>query len=168
MHPEIVLVKPGRQKQLYGVLSGAALTGLEPPLWGALLAACFRQRGYRVELIDAEIENWSVEETAEHVSALSPVLAAVVVSGTNPSASTMNMTGAGLILKHLKQIAPDIHTVLTGLHPSALPRRTMEEEHTDFVCDGEGFMTLPALLGPTAIAAAGTANVYPAFVTVSV
>ena len=36
------------------------------------------------------------------------------------------------------------------------------------VVRGLDWSTLPALLGPTAIAAAGTANVYPAFVTVSV
>ena len=39
---DIVLVNPGSQRQLYGVLSAFNLAGIEPPLWGALLAAYLR------------------------------------------------------------------------------------------------------------------------------
>jgi len=143
---DIVLVKPGSQKQLYGELSAFNLTGIEPPLWGALLAAWLRKRGYSVALFDAEVENWDYEQTAEKITETSPMLAAIVVSGTNPSASTMNMTGAGAILAHLKKLAPKVKTLLMGLHPSALPERTLVEEEVDFVCEGEGFYTLPQLL----------------------
>jgi radical SAM superfamily enzyme YgiQ (UPF0313 family) len=146
MQTDIAIVKPGRQQQLYGVLSGASLTGLEPPLWAALHASVLREHGYNVELFDAEIEDWSPEQTANHIQALNPILAVIMVSGTNPSASTMNMVGASLIIQCLKQIAPEIKVALAGLHPSALPQRTMIDELADFVCDGEGFITLPALL----------------------
>ena len=40
---DIVLVKPGSQKQLYGELSAFRLTAIEPPLWAALLAAYLRK-----------------------------------------------------------------------------------------------------------------------------
>jgi len=143
---DIVLVKPGSQKQLYGELSDFKLTAIEPPLWGALLAAYLRKLGYRVALIDAEVENLSYEQTAERIKDAKPLLAAIVVSGTNPSASTMNMIGAGAILAFLKEISPETYTLLTGLHPSALPHRTMREEKVDFLCQGEGFYTLPKLL----------------------
>lgn len=143
---DIVLVKPGSQKQLYGELGVFNLTGIEPPLWGALLAAYLRKQGYSVVLFDAEVENWNYEQTAEKISELNPMLVAIVVSGTNPSASTMNMTGAGAIIGHLKKLAPKVKTLFTGLHPSALPRRTLVEEEVDFVCEGEGFYTLPQLL----------------------
>jgi anaerobic magnesium-protoporphyrin IX monomethyl ester cyclase len=33
-----------------------------------------------------------------------------------------------------------------GLHPSALPERTLREEEVDFVCQGEGFYTLSRLV----------------------
>lgn len=144
---DIVLVKPGSQKQLYGQLSDFNLTAIEPPLWGALLAAYLRDRGYSVLLFDAEVENWTYEQTAQKISETHPLLAVVVVSGTNPSASTMNMTGAGTILRHLKELAPEVKTLLTGLHPSALPERTLLEEEVDFVCEGEGFHTIPQFLG---------------------
>jgi len=69
---DIVLVKPGSQKQLYGALSAFNLTAIEPPLWGALLAAHLRQLGYSVALFDAEVEGWSYEETAKKSWRLSP------------------------------------------------------------------------------------------------
>jgi anaerobic magnesium-protoporphyrin IX monomethyl ester cyclase len=143
---DIVLVKPGSQKALYGDLSAFGLTAIEPPLWGALIAAYVRNQGYSVELFDAEVENWDYEETAHKISEAKPTLAALVVSGTNPSASTMNMTGAGMILKHLKEVAPEVKTALAGLHPSALPERTLSEEAVDFVVEGEGFHTLLPLI----------------------
>jgi len=143
---DIVLVKPGSQKQLYGELSALELTALEPPLWAALLAAYLRQLGYGVVLLDAEVEGLTYEQTAARIKDANPWLAAVVVSGTNPSASTSNMTGAGAILEHLGAISPQTPTLLMGLHPSALPERTMREEQVDFVCQGEGFFTLPGLL----------------------
>lgn len=143
---DIVLVKPGNQKQLYGDLSAFNLTAIEPPLWAALLASFLRNLGYSVLLYDAEVENWSYEETAEKIIEAKPLLAAVVVSGTNPSASTMNMAGAGMIVFLIQQFDPEIKTLLAGLHPSALPERTITEEDADFVCQGEGFYTLPRLL----------------------
>jgi len=143
---DIVLLKPGSQKQIYGQLSDFKLTAIEPPLWGAILAGFLRDKGYSVILYDAEAENWDYEETARRIQEVDPVLAAVVVSGSNPSASTMNMTGAGEIIFRTKQLDPDRKTLLMGLHPSALPERTIMEEQADFLCQGEGFYTLPELI----------------------
>ena len=143
---DIILVKPGSQKELYGKLSALKLTAIEPPLWGALMAAYLRRLGYSVALLDAEVEGLSYSRTAERIRDANPLLAAITVSGTNPSASTMNMTGAGAILSHIVETAPKVKTLLMGLHPSALPARTMREEKVDFVCQGEGFNTIPKLI----------------------
>ena len=69
---DIVLVKPGSQKALYGELSDFKLTGLEPPLWGAILAGFLRGKGYAVVLYDAEVEGWSWEETAQKIKEADP------------------------------------------------------------------------------------------------
>jgi len=53
---DVVLIKPGSQKLLYGELTDFQLTALEPPLWAALLAAFMRDQGYSVALYDAEAE----------------------------------------------------------------------------------------------------------------
>lgn len=143
---DIVLVKPGSQKQLYGSLSDFKLTGIEPPLWGAILAGYLRDKGYSVVLYDAEVEHWDYEETARRVRDANPVLAVILASGSNPSASTMNMTGIGQIASLIRQCDPMIKTALMGLHPSALPEGTIREEPVDFVCQGEGFYTLGKLI----------------------
>jgi len=143
---DIVFIKPGSQKQLYGDLSDFRLTAIEPPLWSAILAGYLRNLGYSVILYDAEAENWNYEETAKKAIETAPLLVAVVVSGSNPSASTMNMTGAGKIISMVRELAPNIKTLLGGLHPSALPGQTISEEDVDFVCQGEGFHTLPLLI----------------------
>lgn len=143
---DIVLIKPGSQKQLYGDLSDFKLTAIEPPLWAAIMAGYLKHLGYSVILYDAEVENWNYNQTANKAVEADPLLAAVVVSGSNPSASTMNMAGAGEIVTLIQDIAPGIKTLLCGLHPSALPKQTISEENVDFVCQGEGFYTLPLLI----------------------
>src|SRR3989304_3682738 len=142
---DLGLVSPCNKKKICGGLP-PTLAAVEPPFWAALIAACVRQHGYSVGIIDASAENLSPEETAERITGLNPALAGVVVSGTNPSASTMNMPGAGAILKALKIRNPGIKTLLAGLHPSSLPERTLKEEEVDFVCQGEGFHTVLNLL----------------------
>ncbi len=142
---DLLLVKPGNQKKLYGELS-TSLSAIEPPFWGGLLAAFNRQNGYSVAIIDAEADNLDPNETVSKIIEYNPLLAAVMVSGTNPSASTPCMPGARSILTALKAGDPQIKTIMVGLHPSALPERTMSEEPTDFVCEGEGFYTITPLL----------------------
>ena len=39
-----------------------------------------------------------------------------------------------------------IKTIIVGTHPSALPERTLKEEPYDFVCQGEGPITIVNLI----------------------
>ena len=139
---DLLVIRPGAQKRLYQVLS-KSLSGLEPPLWAALISAFIREKGFSVKIVDSEVEPERVIPTVESEN---PKLIAIVVSGTNPSASTMNMVGARTILEELKKINNEIPTILVGLHPSTLPERTMKEEPVDMVCQGEGFYTILDLL----------------------
>jgi len=139
---DLLIIKPGCQKELYGELS-ETLSGLEPPLWAALLAAFVREKGFKVKVVDAEVMPEYLLPTIARYKAR---LTAIVVSGTNPSASTMNMVGAREILEKIKSIDSDMPTILMGLHPSALPERTLKEEAVSAVCQGEGFYTLVDLL----------------------
>ena len=139
---DLLIIKPGSQKELYGELSGG-LTGLEPPLWAALLAAFVRGKGYAVELVDAEVEPEGLKQVLADGD---PRFIAIAVSGTNPSASTMNMIGARSILEEIRGSGVKAPTILMGLHPSALPERTITEEPVSMLCQGEGFHTLSGLL----------------------
>jgi radical SAM superfamily enzyme YgiQ (UPF0313 family) len=143
---DLLLVNPGARNQVYGKL-GTSLAGIEPPLWCALLAAFVREHGHSVKIIDAEAENLSPEGTAEIIAGESPRLTAVIVLGSNPSASsTPKMTAVGELLRSIKEKAPQLKTVLGGLHPSALPELTLREEAVDYIAQGEGFYTILYLL----------------------
>jgi len=143
---DILLIKPGSQKELYGELSEGSLTAIEPPLWAGLMATFLRKKGYSVQIIDSEAEQLSPSNVTDRISKINPFLVGIIVSGTNPSASTMNMIGARAILEKIRGRNLPVKTILAGLHPSALPEKTMIEERTDFVCDGEGFYTIAELL----------------------
>ena len=141
---DVVLINPGDQKQVFQNL-GSDLAGIEPPFWIVVLAAFLRKNGYTVSVIDSNAENISPQETAKRIFDLDPLLACVIVYGSQPSASTQNMTAAGRICTAIKEIC-DCKIALGGLHPSALPKRTIEEESVDFVIEGEGPITILELL----------------------
>jgi radical SAM superfamily enzyme YgiQ (UPF0313 family) len=142
---DLVLVNPGSRSQIYQSL-GHTLTAIEPPVWAGLMATFVRRRGFSVTIVDAEADNLTPEQAAEQISTLRPELAAVVVYGHQPSASTQNMPAAGAICTALKRCAPNLRTLLVGGHVAALPERTLREEDADFVCSGEGPYTVVELL----------------------
>lgn len=145
---DIVLINPGDRKQIYQGL-GADLAAIEPPFWVAVLGAYLRQQGIGVAIIDANAENIAPDETASRAAALKPLLSCVVVYGSQPSASTQNMTVAGAICRALTGQKAGL-VAMAGLHPSALPERTIREEAVDFVIEGEGPDALRVLMAELA------------------
>ena len=142
---DLLIIRPGDKKKVYGNLS-QSLAAIEPPLWAGLLAAVLREKGLSTAIIDTDAEDLSPEETATRAAEYDASLIAFVVTGNNLSASTWLMTGASLYHQAIKEKCPQTKTLFWGLHPSALPEQTIQEEHTDFVCQGEGFITLVALV----------------------
>jgi len=141
---DIVFINPGDKKQVFQGL-GRNLAGIEPPYWIAVMAAFLRNKGFKVAIVDANAENWTPEETLKKVKEYNPLLAAVIVYGAQPSASTQNMSISGKICGALKA-GTKAKIAIGGLHPTALPKRTLTEESVDFVIEGEGPFTLTALL----------------------
>ena len=142
---DIVLINPGDKKQVYQGL-GRDYSAVEPPFWVAVIAAFLRNNKYEVAIIDANAEGITSEETAIRIKQLNPLLSAVIVYGSQPSASTQNMTIAGRICKAIKKNT-SVKVAIGGLHPSALPLQTIQDEFVDFVIDGEGPRTLLELIG---------------------
>jgi radical SAM superfamily enzyme YgiQ (UPF0313 family) len=145
MQLDLVLINPASRSQVYQSL-GNDLAAVENPVWAGLMASFCRGRGLAVEIIDAEAEGLGPAEVAEQVQAFNPVLAAVVVYGHQPSASTQVMTGAGAVCTAIKQLTPRQNLLLLGGHVAALPERTLREEDTDFVAGGEGLHTMVCLI----------------------
>jgi len=142
---DVVVVQPPNRLRVYQNLA-SELIAVEPPVWAGLLAQHVRARGCAVELIDAEAEELTPDQVADRIADLDPVLAAVVVFGHQPSASTQSMPGAGAVCASLRRAAPTVKTIMIGGHVSALPEQTLREEQVDFVCQGEGPHTVLQLL----------------------
>jgi radical SAM superfamily enzyme YgiQ (UPF0313 family) len=142
---DLVLINPSSRTQVYQSL-GTRLAAIENPVWAGLMATFCRSKGLSVEIIDAEAEELIPAEVAERVRDLDPVLAAVVVYGHQPSASTQIMTASGQVCTSLKQLDPTQPLLLLGGHVAALPEQTLREEVADYVAAGEGLHTLVGLV----------------------
>lgn len=137
---DIVMIRPNDQKGVYG--DTYKYVACEPPYWMALAGAYVKRGGVTVALIDAEAENLSFEEVAKRVTDLNPRIVGIFVIGTNLSASTQKMRGAQLTCDVIKDQLSNVEIFLWGLHPSALPKETLEECNCDLIIKGEGFRTM--------------------------
>ncbi|GEK09526.1 B12-binding domain-containing radical SAM protein [Pseudoalteromonas peptidolytica] len=137
---DLVVVNPGGRDIIYQSL-GNELTAIEPPLWTRLISGYLIDRQVPVNILDTEAEGLGAKNSALRIKELSPLLVVVVAFGHQPSASTQVMTGASELIDELKQLDPNIKTLLVGGHVSALPQDTLEKTRVDFVCQGEGTIT---------------------------
>ena len=138
---DFVIINPGAQSHLYPGEIGPELSAVQPPYWAALIAAWAREKGFSVTIIDAEADELTPLEVAVRINDYNPYLACMTVLGSTPSASsTPKMTVAGETIREIAKLAKNVKTVWHGIHPSALPERTLSEEGGDYVCRGEGFL----------------------------
>ena len=99
---DVLFVNPNAKKENYGVLA-SEFAGIEPPVWCGLKAAYARDKGFKVDILDAELEDFSPHETAERIDSKNPLLVDIVVMGANPSASsTPKMESVKDVVKELK------------------------------------------------------------------
>lgn len=150
---DLLLINPGGRAKIYQEL-GDELTAVEPPLWCRLIAGYVRDRGYTVEIMDAEAEGFGPEAVADKVAARRPRLVGMVVFGHQPSASTQQMTAAGPACRAIKARDAGQPVIIVGGHVAALPEQTLREEAVDFACNSEGPATIRELLD---VLRAGTA-----------
>lgn len=141
---EAVLIRPNDQKQVYGETREFA--ACEPPYWAMMLASFLREKRHEVAILDAEALDLSPREQAEEVKKNRPSAVGILVTGTNLSASTWKMAGARATAQAIRDSGYAGKIFFWGLHPSALPEQTLQEEPTDFVIKGEGFQTVHLLL----------------------
>lgn len=140
---DLILIRSNDMKAVYGDTS--RFVACEPPYWAGVIAAYAKKSGIDVEIVDAEACNYSPEETAAAVNNLNPKMVGLIVTGSNLSASTQKMQGAGAVCAEIKKISPEMPIFMWGLHPSALPKRTLEEEQIDYVIKGEGLSSIVQL-----------------------
>lgn len=145
MKIDVLFIHPGNHRKSYQDLANE-FTAIAPPVWTSLLAEFVRQKGHGVRIYDANIEGWSREKAVDLLSRLAPNLIVLFVYGHNPSASTQTMPAALKIALDLKDIVRDIPIAIGGLHPTALPERTLVESSVDYIIKGEGAITIHDIL----------------------
>ena len=148
MSLDVLLVHPNASKKIYQELSDG-LSGIEQPIWAAMIANYLRQKNINVEILDCEAQGLTMQESYDRIIEAKPKLIATVVYGQQPSASTQNMTGSLQLMRLLSQCG--IPRAYIGPHPTALPKKTLLDDPGSFVCLGEGVKTLEDLLQVTDI-----------------
>lgn len=143
---DLLLVNAPSRAQVYGELT--SLAAIEPPVWAGLIARYCLNRGFSVQILDAEAEGLNVPQTARQITEMEPRLAVFCIYGHQPSASTQSLPAASAVAQVVAQGRPlqNIPMLALGTHPSALPERTLREEPFDYVVQGEGPVTIAALL----------------------
>lgn len=139
---DVVFINPGQLKAVYQDL-GNQYSAIEPPSLAAMFATYVRKKGGSVAILDAPALNLDPQMAAQYVyDRYDPQLIVMVVYGFQPSASTQNMSAAGATCSALKELNSEFQILMTGTHPAALPRQTLEQEEVDFVCSLEGPQTI--------------------------
>lgn len=137
---DVLFVIPGNLGQVYQNL--AAEHAIEPPAMARWIASYLMRRGCSVEAIDVVADHLGDDAVAQQVQDFNPHLVVVPVYGSQPSASTQNMPAARAVCQAIKDRCPETPILMTGTHPAALPGRTLQDEPVDFVCSGEGPLTV--------------------------
>ena len=116
--------------------------GIEPPAKARFMMAYLERRGCSQALIDANLSGATPAEIAEEVVAADPRFVMMPVYGYNPSASTQTMVSAREFAQAIKNLAPHLPIMFSGTHPAAIPAKTLIDEPIDYVCVGEGPITV--------------------------
>ena len=94
----------------------------------------------KVEIVDAKFERLDYEATLERVQAFGPDVVGL-------TAFTNEIKPAARVARMVKVLSDEIHTVVGGVHLSALPEETMIEfPEFDYGVYGEGEITMQELV----------------------
>ena len=143
---DFLVVNPSTSKVYQKSHEDNNYPAIEPPYLAALTAEFIRNNGYNTKIIDANAENMTVEDTTFRIKEYNPTLTHIVVHGNQPSASSQLIDWVNLLGKNIRKNNINTKIILSGTHPSALPKATLKEEAFDFVSRGDGFYTVLDLL----------------------
>lgn len=143
---DLLIVNVGNiKKRVYQEL-GNEFSAVEPPFWAALTADFIRRSGYSVEILDANVYNYTYTETAKIIEEKNPRFVGVIVFSQQANTCAPIMDSVTELCNEIRNTNKDRQIILSGWHPSALPRRTMEEVPCNCLIVGEGFHTYRELL----------------------
>ncbi len=145
MIKRVLLIDPPVTRPL-DMTSEKVRIGLVAPLGLAYIAAVLEQQGIEVRILDcvAEGDLQGIPYSGENRYGLTDDVIACEIERFNPQLVGISCLfsnkawDAHNICRIVKQVNPEIITVMGGAHPTALPEETLTDINVDFVCEGEG------------------------------
>ena len=141
---DLLVIFPNNRIRAFGSLD-AEVSAITPPVQCGLLAAYLRDRGFVVELLDADTCGISPGQVGEKVAARPPRLVLISTDQVN-SGDVTKMAAAGETARAIHDKAPAVPVMFEGVVPSAYPERVLREEGADIVCQGEAYEPVAELL----------------------
>jgi radical SAM superfamily enzyme YgiQ (UPF0313 family) len=141
----LVLLTINSKKENYSTTADK-YSAIPPNIPLLITEAYLSSRDIDVKIMDTETYPKSMKQIIQDLNDINPKVVGIVCSGSNPSASTMSMVGAGNFFNELKNSKYDFLTFVSGGHPTVLPERTLHELSTDFVVLGEGYQAIEEII----------------------
>ncbi len=129
---KIMLVLPN------GLWSGVRQFNIHP--YSLCILGAILKEKYDVKILDTNLENLTLEETAECILKYSPDV--LGISGM----SIEYAQSCHQLVNIIKQKMPQIITVLGGVYPTTLPEYAIKDKNVDFLILSEGEIRFPKLL----------------------
>lgn len=137
---KILLINPPLVNAIsFGTSDGIIGIGYYPPLGLLSLATVLQQNGYPVKILDCEPMNLNHRALREEIEKFGPFLVGV-------SAYSYTIYDVLMTVNLVKEINPEIFTVIGGLHPTSYPEESVRYENVDFILQGESEFTLFELI----------------------
>tara|TARA_Y100000310_G_scaffold50196_1_gene46286 strand:+ start:653 stop:2098 length:1446 start_codon:yes stop_codon:yes gene_type:complete len=95
---------------------------------------------YEVKILDADIEDLSLEETKKRIAEYSPDIFCISCMSMEYAKSFKEMASIA------KSAYPQTKVIIGGIYPTLLPEALMKDENIDYAIIGEGEYRLPKLL----------------------
>ena len=109
------------------------------PVGLAYIATAAQQQGHEVNVVDASLDDLTVDKTVEQALANDPHV--VGITCTTP------LYHVAMEISHkIKKISPSTAVVFGGPHPASLPIPTLITSKANFVAKGEGEISFPAII----------------------
>ncbi len=144
MHELIILATINAKNKLYGA-TASDFSAVAPNIQQGLLAQYIRSKGLRVETIESDVLNITIQDLVHILKEKKPRLLGIIATGANPASSTMAMDGVNAFFAQYLPNKDNTASFVWGPHPTVLPERTLRETGADFVVRHEGWDTIPAL-----------------------
>lgn len=128
----VILVKPDA-RSVYGY-PATPLLGL------GLLASILNKAGFETRVLDLRLKGYGKDTLVDAIFDFRPHIVGF-------SASSFDYLSAVDLSKVVREISPDIVTVIGGPHATMCPEKAIAPESIDYICIGEGDTTFAEFVG---------------------